>query len=348
MTVTVCMIVKDEEKYIRRSIQSIPSNYEIVVVDTGSTDRTVQIATDLGATVYSYPWKNDFADARNYAISRAGTAYVLIIDADEVLPPETNFIIHNFLLENGGQAGALSVKNIIGDEVHTVPSVRLFPRKDHSYRGRVHEQVYNGDAIAEFAPLALTIEHYGYTTEAIEDKNKTEKYLNIYKEILEEEPDNGYILFQLGKLKYSIGQLTEAEWALKACLHVREITHLYYPVMLVMLGYVLKEQGKSREAESILQPFQPLFADFPDLFFLLGLLAMDTGNIQAIEKSFQTALDIGETTKYSSVTGVGSFKAAYNLGLFYEIFGQAEKAKSSYRLSASLNYQPAIDRLNTL
>ena len=84
MRISACMIAKNEEKNIARCINSYKSIVdEIVVIDTGSTDRTIEIAQDLGAVVYNYRWNNDFAAAKNYALSKVNGDWAIVLDADE-------------------------------------------------------------------------------------------------------------------------------------------------------------------------------------------------------------------------------------------------------------------------
>ena len=85
-TISLCMIVKNEEKHIARCLDSVAGLVdEIVIVDTGSSDRTVEIASRYTPRVYSYPWKDDFSDARNHAFSKATMDYCMWMDADDVL-----------------------------------------------------------------------------------------------------------------------------------------------------------------------------------------------------------------------------------------------------------------------
>ena len=84
--ISLCMVVKDEECSIERCISSVRSIVEeIVVVDTGSSDRTPEIARRLGATVIHFQWNDDFADARNVSLRGAGYSWILVLDADEVI-----------------------------------------------------------------------------------------------------------------------------------------------------------------------------------------------------------------------------------------------------------------------
>lgn len=85
-TISLCIIVKNEEKYIGRCLESVAELVdEIIIVDTGSTDRTVEIVSDYTGKVYLYPWKDDFADARNYSFSKASMDYCMWMDADDIL-----------------------------------------------------------------------------------------------------------------------------------------------------------------------------------------------------------------------------------------------------------------------
>lgn len=85
-TISLCMIVKNEERHIARCLDSVAMLVdEIIIVDTGSTDRTVEIVSAYTSNVYSYTWKDDFADARNYSFSKASMEYCMWMDADDVL-----------------------------------------------------------------------------------------------------------------------------------------------------------------------------------------------------------------------------------------------------------------------
>ncbi|OXM86444.1 glycosyltransferase [Paenibacillus rigui] len=349
MLVSVCMIVRNEEAHLQRALDSIPQSFETVVVDTGSTDKSVEIASNAGACVSHFEWVNDFSAARNASINHANGKYILIMDADEELEEGTEQRVMEYIDRFPDQAGTVTIENFIKGESHLHRMVRFFPNtKQYTFQGKVHETVYKDGKVALIQDTCIRVKHYGYEQELYNKGAKTERYLKLYHDHLQQFPDDGYMLYQLGKLHYSNSQLQLALDALERCLHLNEQDHLYYPVMLVMLGYVLKEMGHSQLAEELLEPFIYRYKEFPDLFFLLGLLAMDTGKVGNIKTYFLEALRIGDTLKYTSVKGVGTFKAAYNVGLYYELTGHLTNARLYYQKAASLGYLPAINRLQNL
>ncbi|MGB5747891.1 MAG: glycosyltransferase, partial [Desulfobacterales bacterium] len=202
--VSVCMIIKDEEKYLARCLASVkPIVDEMIVVDTGSTDRSKDIAIAFGAKVYDYEWKNDFAEARNYSISQASGGWILILDGDEVISPLDHEHFCKIVKNTPRAPIAYSIitrnynklANIVGwmpndgkysDEeaaIGWLPSekVRLFYGKDQIwFEGPVHELVdpvlkRNG---IEIKKCPIPVHHYGRL-----DKEKLDRKGEIYFDI---------------------------------------------------------------------------------------------------------------------------------------------------------------------
>src|SRR4051812_11925913 len=85
-TLSLCMIVKNESQWLRQALTSVKDLVdEIIIVDTGSEDSTVEIAKSFGAKIFSIPWENDFSKARNYSLEQATSDWILVLDADEVI-----------------------------------------------------------------------------------------------------------------------------------------------------------------------------------------------------------------------------------------------------------------------
>ena len=144
--VTLCMIVKNEERSLARAIESArPAAGEIIVVDTGSTDATPAIAASCGAAVHAFDFSlTDFAAARNYAIERAHGQWILMLDADETLHPESIPLVRQYAA-SGADAGYYFERlnrEPDSEKPRADYVVRLFPnRPDYRYRGRVHETI---------------------------------------------------------------------------------------------------------------------------------------------------------------------------------------------------------------
>ena len=98
MQISSCLIVKNEAENIARCLESIKSiSDEIIVVDTGSTDNTVEIAKSYGARIYFYEWDNNFSNARNFALEKATGDWIIFLDADEYFEENTPKELKNVL-----------------------------------------------------------------------------------------------------------------------------------------------------------------------------------------------------------------------------------------------------------
>ena len=164
-TISACMIVKNEEKMLPRCLESIKDYVdEIVVVDTGSTDRTVEIVESYGAKVYHHPWEDNFSKHRNQSIEYAGSDWIFIIDADEELMSGSGEEIKRAVrVEDNVDSIFIRIECEFdegrGTSMHN--SIRLF-RNNHRirYKGRVHNAIV-GEQNPKYAPKAR-IFHYGY------------------------------------------------------------------------------------------------------------------------------------------------------------------------------------------
>jgi glycosyltransferase involved in cell wall biosynthesis len=169
MKISACLMVKNEEKFLPQCLESIqPMVDEIIVVDTGSTDNTIQIAESFGAKVYHSPWQDNFSFHRNESISYADDgSWVLIIDADERLVKFPNCKGINdlkkwlSLVEKQYNAVALMVNDIQNKEVAmSCNSGRIFKKEYIHYENRVHNSpIFDGAAV--LCDL-ISLEHYGY------------------------------------------------------------------------------------------------------------------------------------------------------------------------------------------
>lgn len=216
-TLSVCMIVKNEEENLPRALGSIQGLAdEIIVVDTGSTDRTVEIARTFGAKVYFFEWCDDFSAARNESLRHATCDHILWLDGDDELPKKEHEKIKKDLLIKKDHAFYLHIKNNLQSHENVSIQLRMFPNKRGiRFSGRVHEQVYDAivDAGIKMSLCHATIIHHGYlNNEDIIKKLKRNEVL--LKQELENNPDKANTLLFLARTLKGLNKIDEASHCL--------------------------------------------------------------------------------------------------------------------------------------
>lgn len=215
-TLAVCMIARNEGRRLPTAIESVRKIADqVVVVDTGSTDDTIERARSLGAQVVEYPWRDDFADARNRSLAEAGCDWVFCLDADEYLAPESE---SRLLKALSGKAGAYMVR--IESRVDSTAGkvfVNFFPRLFRNlegvrFEGKVHEQVtpsleHLGVSI-EVSDIVIT--HTGYALSDYDMKAKARRNADLLLRDVEKRTDDGLTLFHLGEAFSMLERFEEA------------------------------------------------------------------------------------------------------------------------------------------
>lgn len=210
------LIVRNEEKFLPDCLDSLQGFAdEIVVVDTGSTDRTRAIALDRGATLHDFVWREDFAAARNFALDRASGDWILQIDADERIRPYTRAMLDHELAAPGLRAARLRFYPQTGLTAYR--ELRLFRRHpDIRFAGAFHETIVpslgrlvdrEGGAMG---CTDLTIDHLGYDGGSV---RKHERDLAMLARQVKIDPDRSYLWWHLGSIHLEKGCLPEAERA---------------------------------------------------------------------------------------------------------------------------------------
>ena len=218
--ISQCMIVKNEEKNIERALSWGKSvMWEQIVVDTGSTDRTVEIARQLGAKVCEFPWIDDFSAAKNYAIEQCTGDWIALLDADEYMAPEDAKKLPAYIKEmNRRNLDGLSTgwQQLDGEGkiFSSGTQVRIFRNlSDIRYRRCIHEQLESttgrelrlGNAVNE-----LSIFHTGYQGQAFEDKKRSGRNRKLILKELEGNPADYEMMGYMGDDYQSDGDTKEA------------------------------------------------------------------------------------------------------------------------------------------
>ncbi|WGS64791.1 glycosyltransferase family 2 protein [Marinitoga aeolica] len=200
--ISACIMAKNEEQNIGRCLNSIKDFCdEIIFVDTGSTDNTVEIAKKYTDKIYFFPWNGSFSDARNETLKYASSEWVFIIDADEEASENLKNNIRNYLksLKNDIVAVYIPTVNFLDfEKKHSeiASTARFFRNGKVKYENIVHNQpVYKGKNVK----VDLELYHYGYIWTRLRRKQKTQRTLALLEKYLEEKPDDIYYLIQYMK-----------------------------------------------------------------------------------------------------------------------------------------------------
>jgi hypothetical protein len=202
LPVSVCLIARDEERHIARLIESVRGLVaEIVMVDTGSRDATMDIARKLGARVLQSPWSDDFSAARNVAIAAATQPWILSVDADQELPATSRDAL-GAALQRAAMAQVVHIDLLGPDKqpVSRLASLRLW-RNDPRirYQGRVHEDV-SASLLAigcgDWPDSGVLLRDHGYV-DAGERQRKRARNLALLRRAVQEHPDDLYLAFKL-------------------------------------------------------------------------------------------------------------------------------------------------------
>ena len=203
---SICLIVKNEERFLAQCLKSVRGlAAQVIVVDTGSTDRTVEIAREFGAEIYSFPWGDDFAAARNAALEPATGDWILMLDADEELPAAQHEKLQAHMKNATTIAYRLPLINAGQEEEGRSFVPRLFRNAPGVFfAGRIHEQVFAsllGHAQKWGLKTALgsaELRHHGYAREMVHDRNKIQRNLKLLRLAIEENPADVNLLMNFG------------------------------------------------------------------------------------------------------------------------------------------------------
>ena len=348
------MIVKNEARCLARCLQSVKGiTDEMVIADTGSTDDTVKIAGEFGAEGFlHFKWVDDFAAARNFALDQAAGDWILVLDADEWVGGSLAKEITEFT-RGKPAVGRLNIMSDFQRNQQMFRSQgfvsRVFPCGAH-FEGRIHEQVVSP---LPRANLRGELWHDGY----LHILKKGDRNLKLLAAELERDPDNVYFLFQLALEYNSTGRADKAFECLQKAFARVKPGDPSAPNITVDFLYTIIALKKFEAGLGVVEKMEETLGDFPDFFLARGLFFMNlirsnpakyVSELPKIEQSFQKCLALGEEERRKSVRGSGTFLANYNLGLFYQVFGNMNAARRCFAAAAAQGYEPADELLKKI
>jgi glycosyltransferase involved in cell wall biosynthesis len=315
---------------------------EIVVGDTGSTDRTVQIARDYGARVFSFPWGNNFSEARNRIIRQARSDWILSIDADERLDGFCRDDFENTLSEKDIYA----IKSMLHPKLDWTPLkiMRLF-RNDPRifFENIIHETV--GPSVEKLSDgkkqstpeLPFSLIHLGYDHES-EEKHR--RYLPLLHEQLLLTPEKTYFHHHLGTVYRELGDDDNAidfwQKGIAVAQRKRDLSILdAYP----FIDYITYLQDNRRPARYLVNSALDLFPLHPDLLWLNSRELFREREYDEAIRNLQTLITIGEEKTYDRHI---SYYSKMFTELAYDLIGMCYLNRKEYRESAQW-FRKALD-----
>lgn len=352
--ISVCIIAKNEEKHIEECCKHLaPYGFEIVLVDTGSTDRTVELAKRYTDCIYHFDWCNDFSAAKNYAIEKASHDWILSIDCDEYIEYIDQTALATLMQSQPMAAGRILIRNRFTENGQTayeqVRVSRFVNRLHYRFEGAVHEQlVPSGVPGGKLLPIKyvydapITVLHVGYDGSEEEMRDKSMRNIALLEQELATQGEDPYIYYQLGQSYRKIHDYEKAFYYFDLGLSMDVDPALdYVQTMVESYGYTLLDLKRNQDALNLLGVYEE-FSKRADFVFLMGLIYMNNGLFDESVQEFSKATTIEDF----AVDGVNSYKAYYNIGVIYECTGHTKEAKEAYRKCG--NYEPAVKRLNLL
>jgi tetratricopeptide (TPR) repeat protein len=341
LRLSLCMIVRDEQEMLPRCLDAVADVVdEIVIVDTGSTDATIEIARAHGARVIERPWSGSFAEARNVAMDAATGEWLLVLDADEVLVREDAPLLRALTAQTWREAFYLVEINHTGElEVGTAvthDTLRLFRnRPAYRYSGRLHEQIAHtlpGYLPERLHASGVRIEHYGYLGAVRDSRAKTARNIELLRLQQAEGPPSAFLHYNLGSEYATAGEHQAALRELERAWELVEAdpdgaSLRFAPALANRLVRALRVCRRPQEAIALAERALERFPGFTDL-----VLEQATANLLAGEPEraivlYERCIELGDAPRrYTATVGCGTYLPRLALAELHLQRGEAARA----------------------
>jgi tetratricopeptide (TPR) repeat protein len=374
--ISLCMIVRDEERFLPEALESAREVVdEICIVDTGSSDGTIEIARRAGARVNEIAWEDDFSKARNAALAMATKRWILVIDADERLSPRSHAILRELRTREAHLTGLWTrIYNFTEDYKGTGAMsnvlVRVFPNHERiRYRNPIHEFVALDGSEKGMPALLSTIEivHLGYRSDVMAERNKHERNMKLAEAALRANPNDALSWYNYGTSAMLAEDPTAAIPALERMRELnrqrlREQGNLrvlsYVPNGLCLLATLyLRNPNTAARAEEVAREVLTYAPKFSDAHFVLGKVLVAQRRFAQAREAYMAAIEGGKDAHlqplvdnevpiwkaHSEIGGTLMEEGGYDLALKW--FEFALNARPKVQL-VRLNRAKALEKLN--
>ncbi len=357
--ISLCMIVRNEERVLGACLESArPFFIEVIVVDTGSTDRTVEIAEAAGAKVYHFPWCDSFAAARNESMRYANGRWIFWMDADDTLPfASGEALVEAALSAAHGVAGFVVPVQFVEDGTAAsgtrVDHVKLFRNVPGlAFEGRIHEQILPslrklcpGGAVVRCNAVVL---HSGYDTSPEGQAKKRERDYRLLKLDLVERPDHPFVLFNFGMTDHYCEHHEEAVAWFERSLAVSQPDESHLRKAYALKAMSQRALGRTDEALATLeQGLEAVGAD-PELRFQAAHLLTAEGRLEEAREHYLKCLESDAADHFSSIdVAIVGYKAWHNLAGVCRSLGRYAEAREWWlkAVEAQPQFLPSVVEL---
>ncbi|WP_099191483.1 glycosyltransferase [Tepidibacter mesophilus] len=346
-TISLCMIVKNEEKYLHRCLSSIEDLVdEIIIVDTGSIDNTIGIAKEFSAKIYHYEWDNNFSNARNFSLSHATKDWIILMDADDefVSDDKEKFIdIVNTSNKHGHYFKTLSYAgDRVGENIVSNLNLRLIKNiNKYKFIGAIHEQIdcISGDIeYKNFSSEDIRVIHYGYLNDVAKDKNKRQRNIGIIKEELEKNPNNNFHLFNLGNEYFAMGDNEKAFELFDSAYKKLDFNSGYASKLVIRRIMCLHQLKRDELALKSINEGLEKYPKFTDLEFMKGMINLKYKRYTLCIDSFTRCIECGNAPFHLEfLDGCGTYRPYQALGEIYFTLDDFNRALICFQKAFELN-----------
>jgi tetratricopeptide (TPR) repeat protein len=344
--VSLCLIARNEEANLPACLESVGDLVdEIVLVDTGSTDRTKEIAAHSGARVHEFAWVDDFAVARNESIRHATGKWIFWLDCDDRVDeserPKLRSLFGQLNDENVGYLMTVSSTGWAGVPKVVVDQVRLFPnRPEVRWQYRVHEQitlaiVRSGGTLR---PTDVVIRHSGYAERSVYTAKLDRNLRLLYRDQVEH-PDDPNILFHMGWTYYAMNRPADALPLLQRSIQLTaplELISLQYSVMALCY----RALGQEQQGFAVCKEGRSQFPDDPDLLAYESGLRWKYGDLQGSKECLARLLALLPQMRGSIAIDAGPYGNTVRKNLAVICFSQGRHGEAEAYWRAILATQP--------
>ena len=268
LPVSICIIAKNEERYLEDCLKHLSKyGFEIVVTDTGSTDRTIEIAKKYADKVLEFEWIDDFSAARNFCAKNASNNWIIALDCDEYMTQMDTRILRILMQKFPKMTGTIRLKNLMlnddGTEGYGSDDViRMYNRNYYYFKNPIHEQLVSKDPakeedILQCFLMPCEVIHHGYALNKEEMQEKQKRNLEMILKELEKNPDDNYLNFQAGQSFSIIQVYSEAvKYFERSLVNHPGIDRIFVQVAIVSLAKTYNALGRKEDGLKLLEKYE--------------------------------------------------------------------------------------------